>query len=134
MSDYSTSFPKEKSAKKLSLSQSSMLDSVDESDEFNPRKKKNKHDKHKEEVAHTATEMLSPSSNGSVGPEDRRENNPFVKAIGSQRKDFGYVTNLRREVIEIIEPFRDKVLGYDDRFNVLETFAEDLQHRQNKFE
>ena len=46
-----------------------MLDSVDESDEFNPtKKKKSKKDKHLEEVVHTATEMLSPSSNGSVGP------------------------------------------------------------------
>jgi len=43
-----------------------------------------------------------------------------MKAIGSQRKDFSYVTNLRREVIQIIEPYRTRVLNAEKRQEVFE--------------
>ena len=63
----------------------------------------------KEEIKERKTVPLSPSSSGSVLAGERppeREFNPFVKAISSQRKDFSYVTQLRKEVIHIVEPFR----------------------------
>lgn len=40
--------------------------------------------------------------------------NPFVKAIKDQRLDFNYVTSLRKEVIQLIEPFRVKTLETAD--------------------
>ena len=74
---------------------------------------------------------MSASSNGSIGGpnEDVQEDNPFVKAISSQRKDFKYVTNLRKEVIHIVEPFRQKVLLFDERLLSLEkNQAEIVEH------
>jgi hypothetical protein len=40
--------------------------------------------------------------------------NPFVKAIKDQRLDFNYVTSLRKEVIQLIEPFRVRTLETAD--------------------
>ncbi len=40
--------------------------------------------------------------------------NPFVKAIKDQRLDYNYVTSLRKEVIELIEPFRVRTLETAD--------------------
>ena len=69
-------------------------------------------------------EQLSDSSDGSVpGSDGGREFNPLMKAIGQQRKDFKYVTALRKEVIQIVEPFRAKVLTFDDRIRFLEKVA-----------
>ena len=56
-----------------------------------------------------------------------RKYNPFVKAISTQRKDFSYVTQLRKEVIHIVEPFRHKVLGFDSRLMFLEKSLIQLQ-------
>jgi hypothetical protein len=40
--------------------------------------------------------------------------NPFVKAIKDQRLDYSYVTSLRKEVIQLIEPFRVRTLETAD--------------------
>ena len=40
--------------------------------------------------------------------------NPFVKAVKDQRLDFSYVTSLRKEVIQLIEPFRIRALETAD--------------------
>ena len=85
----------------------------------------------RDEAKKTKTRPLSASSNGSIGGpnEDVQEDNPFVKAISSQRKDFKYVTNLRKEVIHIVEPFRQKVLLFDERLLSLEkNQAEIVEH------
>lgn len=46
-----------------------------------------------------------------------------MKAISSNRKDFKYVTALRKEVIQIVEPFRAKVLTFEDRIKGLEKWV-----------
>ena len=84
----------------------------------------------REEIKARRTEPLSPSSSGSVLAGERppeREFNPFVKAISSQRKDFSYVTQLRKEVIHIVEPFRQKVLTFDGRLLLLEKIMAETQ-------
>ena len=58
----------------------------------------------------------------------------MIKAIGTQRKDFEYVTNLRREVIEIVEPFRSKVLNVDRRFERDEQLIEDLSTKLTRLD
>ncbi len=75
-------------------------------------------------------EQMSDSSDGSVPAADGdREFNPFMKAIGTQRKDFKYVTALRKEVIQIVEPFRARVMTFDDRIKFLEKFmVESSEH------
>ena len=40
-----------------------------------------------------------------------------------QRKDFKYVTQLRKEVINVVEPFRAQVLEFEDRIKLLESFV-----------
>lgn len=44
------------------------------------------------------------------------------------------MTNLRREVIEIVEPYRSKVIDYERRFEVSESIINDLVVKQNKFQ
>ena len=76
-----------------------------------------------EEIKNTKTRPMSASSHGSMPDPDNYpypHKNPLIKAISSQRKDFSHVTNLRKEVINIIEPFRMKVLTFDDRLLMLE--------------
>ena len=74
------------------------------------------------------TRPLSASSTGSLPP--CSEWNPFVKAQGQQRKDFSYVTNLRKEVIQIVEPYRTRVLTFDNRIQKLEKIVIDLDQNQ----
>ena len=83
------------------------------------------------EIEATATRRLSASSTGSLPP--CSEYNPFVKAQGQQRKDFSYVTNLRKEVIQIVEPYRTRVLTFDDRIGALEKIVLDLEFQHNEF-
>ena len=76
-----------------------------------------------EEIRNTKTRPMSASSHGSMPDPDNYpypHKNPLIKAISSQRKDFSHVTNLRKEVINIVEPFRMKVLTFDDRLTMLE--------------
>lgn len=40
--------------------------------------------------------------------------NPFVNAIKDSRLDFNYVTTLRKEVIQLIEPFKIRTLETAD--------------------
>jgi hypothetical protein len=77
---------------------------------------------------------LTPSSAGLIGAPNHKKPNPLIKAIGTQRKDFDYVTNLRREVIEIVEPFRSKVIASSKRFEIVEKKMEELFAKVNKFE
>jgi hypothetical protein len=44
------------------------------------------------------------------------------------------VTNLRREVIEIVEPFRSKVIDSERRFELNEAMMDEVIKRLNKFE
>ena len=80
-----------------------------------------------EEAENTKDGQLSGSSQGSVAadeePPPNRKLNPFVKAISVQRKDFKYVTQLRKEVINVVEPFRASVLEFDDRLAFLESYV-----------
>ena len=85
----------------------------------------------KNEIYYTKTRRLSNSSTGSLPP--CSEYNPFVKAQGQQRKDFSYVTNLRKEVIQIVEPYRSRVLTFDDRIGALEKIVLDLEFNHNEF-
>ena len=41
--------------------------------------------------------------------------NPFVKAMKDQRLDQNYVTSLRKEVIALIEPFRQMTIETAER-------------------
>lgn len=87
-------------------------------------------DRHRHEIYNRVTRPLSASSTGSMPAAERppeREFNPFVKAISSQRKDFSFVTQLRKEVIQIIEPFRNKVLTFDERLVLLEKAMTETQ-------
>jgi len=68
------------------------------------------------EVMATKHRPMSPSSQGSVETLTAKRPNPLIKAVATQRKDFNFVTNLRREVIEIVEPYRSKVIDYERRF------------------
>ena len=86
------------------------------------------------EVSAAKHRKLSPSSNGSIGTPRHKRPNPLIKAIGTQRKDFEYVTNLRREVIEIVEPFRSKVLNVDRRFERDEQLIEDLSTKLTRLD
>ena len=79
----------------------------------------------KHEIGKTATRPLSASSTGSLPP--CSEFNPFVKAQASTRKDFSYVTNLRREVIQLVEPYRTRVLTFDGRIAKLEKIVLDME-------
>lgn len=74
---------------------------------------------------------MSASSSGSLtqdNPPMHREQNPFVKAIGTQRKDFSFVTSVRKEVINIIEPYRYKLKKFEERMRYLERFAVEQAH------
>ena len=85
-----------------------------------------------EEIENTKTRRLSASSHGSMPDPDNYpypHKNPLIKAISSQRKDFTHVTNLRKEVINIIEPFRMKVLTFDDRLMLLEKSTLQMDER-----
>lgn len=82
---------------------------------------------------------MSASSTGSVmdpyfGEAGSRKFNPFIKAISSHRKDFSYVTQMRKEVIHIVEPFRQKVLTFDSRLMLLEKSLVELQETQRDHE
>ena len=44
------------------------------------------------------------------------------------------MTNLRREVIEIVEPFRSKVIDSERRFELNEAMMDEVIKRLNKFE
>ena len=83
------------------------------------------------EIKNTHTRPLSASSTGSLPP--CSEFNPFVKAAAGTRKDFNYVTNLRKEVIQIVEPYRARVLTFDDRIQKLEKIVIDMDHAHIKF-
>ena len=69
---------------------------------------------------------MSSSSDGSITadmPPESRGRNPFVKAISSQRKDFNFVTMVRKEVINIVEPFRHKIRKFEKRLAYLERYT-----------
>ena len=87
-----------------------------------------------DEVYNAKHGQLTPSSAGLIGPPYSKKPNPLIKAIGTQRKDFDYVTNLRREVIEIVEPYRAKVIASQKRFELMEKTMEDLSAKVSKFE
>ena len=70
------------------------------------------------EINDTVSRPLSGSSTGSLPP--CNEYNPFVKAQSQHRKDFQYVTELRKEVIQIVEPYRSRVLTFDERIKACE--------------
>lgn len=73
------------------------------------------------------TKDLSDSSDGELATD--RDFNPFIKAISTQRKDFSYTTQIRKEVIHIVDPFRVKVLNFDERLNKLEkNMTEIVEH------
>lgn len=86
------------------------------------------------EAINAKAEQMSASSFGSApGEEGGREHNPFMKAISSNRKDFKYVTALRKEVIQIVEPFRAKVLTFEDRIKFLEKWVvENSEHQKDE--
>ena len=85
------------------------------------------------EIMNTKTEPLTPSSDGSIPALDvdgvDREYNPYLKMTSSQRKDFLFVTNMRKEVISIVEPFRKTVLTFEDRLRCLEKQALDVDNK-----
>ena len=87
---------KEEECKKSADSQQDNSDEYDNAEELEA------------EINERKTRPLSASSDGSVADPygGSRKHNPFIKAISSQRKDFSYVTQLRKEVIHIVEPFR----------------------------
>jgi hypothetical protein len=60
--------------------------------------------------------------------------NPFVKAMKDQRLDFNYITALRREVINLIEPFRVKTLETAEKQTLLEQDFVQMKeaHHENK--
>ena len=74
---------------------------------------------------------MSASSTGSLTADDppmKRRENPFVKAIGTHRKDFSFVTSVRKEVICIVEPLRHNLRKFEERMKYLEQFAVEQAH------
>lgn len=82
----------------------------------------------KEAKKYKTKQPMSPSSNGSILDGPYRQYNPFVKSMSSQRKDFDWVSNMRKEVIQIVEPYRARVLTYEERIKNLEQVSINLQH------
>lgn len=60
--------------------------------------------------------------------------NPFVKAMKDQRLDYNYVTSLRREVINIVEPFRVSTLDTRNKLIKLEDRILKFEAKTSEFE
>lgn len=82
--------------------------------------KKARSDLLKSEILRTTRPQLSPS-------ESSDQVTPFVKVLSTQRKNAQFVTNIRKEVISLIEPFRVQVQNNAKDIRVIVKGIEELE-------